>query len=254
MPTREEMDRELYAPSAPDAGDVLVQLGMVDPQTGRAYSGGSERSEYDWDDEPQRETLYREESASPWDSPENPYKRQVEELRAQTPQVDKIDQARGWLGQQNAAIEQQATAFKQNLLGQRDAQGRQMVSPELAEVITNLGKEAAFSRAREQAFQYATQDVATEAAARRIAKEHSVGKVRVNPRDLLAEQTAEGMAARARTLVTMQSQDRDNRFAARQAAGVDRREGGAGLGNSLTKAMDGLSPAQMIRLGLLRGD
>jgi vacuolar-type H+-ATPase subunit B/Vma2 len=249
MPTRDEMDRELYAPTPPEPGDVLVQLGMIDPQTGRAYAGGTD---YEWDDNPQ--PLVQQETASAWDSPENPYKREVEQLRAQTPQVDKIDQARGWLAQQNGAIEQQAGAFRSNLLSQRDAQGRMMVAPELADVITNLGKEAAFARAREQAFQYATQDVATESAARRIAKDHSVGNVRVNPRDLLAEQTAEGMAARARTLVTMQSQDRDTRFAARRDAGVDRREGGAGLGNSSTRAMDGLSSAQMIRLGLLRGD
>lgn len=256
MPTREEMDRDLYAPSPPDAGDVLVQLGMIDPQTGRAYSGPQDRSGYEWDDEPQvqRETLYREEQASPWDSPENPYKREVEQLRQQTPQVDRIDQARGWLTQQNQAIETQAQAFKAQLMGQRLANGQPAVSPELADVITNLGKEAAFARAREQAFQYATEDVAVESAARRIAKDHSVGSVRINPRDLISERTAEGMAARARTLVTMQSQDRDSRFAARQAAGVDRREGGAGLGNSLAKAMDGLSPSQMIRLGLLRGD
>lgn len=266
--TRETLDEALYQPTPPPAGDVLAELGFIDPQTGRPFqtpdwspsqpvAARSDDYEVDetrqWGEAPREQSLTQAQPSA-WDSPENPYRAEALRFRQSQGQQDPVKQAQAWYQGQEQQLVAGATQFRTQLLSQRDAQGRQMVPEELADLVTALGLRAALAETREKAFQYATYDVATEKAAQRIARDHSVGNVKVNARDLLDAGSAEGMAARARYIANQQAQQRETRFQARVMAGTDRRESGAPAGTALSQAYESMSPANKIRLGLLRGD
>jgi hypothetical protein len=260
--TRDTLE-SMYDPTPTGPSDVLANLGLVDPGTGRPlvtpdWNGQPSPDPRPQDDDfggmvAQNQPLHQQ-GASQWDSPENPYLREVQAMRAQQGPQDPAGQARVWLQQQEGYLQSQAVEFYNRLRAEKTPDGRQAVPDELAQFISMNTLRAAQAEARTQAFAYATQDVAVEKVARNIARDHSTPQRKIDPQELLTERSAEAMAARARTLATTQGVIRDARFAARAAAGVDRREGGVPAGQSLARAYDDLSPQAMMRLGILRGD
>jgi hypothetical protein len=214
--------------SAPGSGGSLEELGLVDPQSGKALptsdwapgpppAPGTDRSDpnyrqdrFDpdpWAEQTQPATTTQ---TAGWDSDDNPYK--AEALRARQGQDPGV-QARTWHQGQAQTIETQAQAAFSHLVSTG-------MPAEQAQVVI----------------------------ADRIAREFSTGNARVTPAEILGEGSVEAMRARARTLSETR---RGGAFAARRQAGSDRVERGAGPGSKID--YNTLSPFDTIRLGIARG-
>jgi hypothetical protein len=220
-----------------EPGDPLAALGLLDPRTGEALATE------DW--QPSADGAGSSQS-SRWDTPDNPYKVEAEQLRGQVPTpMDGMAQARVFHAQANAEIERVTPMVEQQLLmtGQ--------YTPEQARVITEAYKREALGRVETHAMKLALLDTAKEKFAREVAKDFTFGNVTVNPDELVGEPSMEDMRQKARRLWT---ERRDGKFTARRAAGTDAVEGTAPSGVKLSQALEKLSPFDTIRYGLARGD
>jgi hypothetical protein len=214
------------------AGDPLVALGLIDPKTGQALPTA------DWQPEgadaapaPAKPAA----STVDWDSPENPYKQRLEQA------VSPVAQGRAYLAQKQAEISAQATAGYNALV----AKG---VEASVAEVITRAVAQAALAEARNEAEHIALGPNVREHVARDIAARFSTEGARIEPQELLSEESPEAMTAIARRL---QAERRNQRARARSASGTDRVEGGVPLGSRIDYSK--LTPQQQIKIGLARG-
>lgn len=262
------------------ADDMLVNLGLVDVSTGRALptddwsptapAAGArsatatrevgdelEGDEDEGDDgEPQATEVQQtpsrqvQQSKAPnWDSDENPFKKQYEELQTRLGAApDPVVQARQTFDQQVQVLGAQRDAAYQTLITQ--GLNGQAVPPAMAKVATDALYERFVGEARSTAERAALLPVAKQTVANDIAKKHSVGKVVIKPEELMGEPTQEAMTARARTLAETR---RDGAFQARKTSRRDRAEGAGGAPTVPAGAMDDLSPSARISLGLRRG-
>jgi hypothetical protein len=242
--------------SAPGSGGSLEELGLVDPQSGKALptsdwapgpppAPGTDRSDpnyrqdrFDpdpWAEQTQPATTTQ---TAGWDSDDNPYK--AEALRARQGQDPGV-QARTWHQGQAQTIETQAQAAFSHLVSTG-------MPAEQAQVVIGAARAAALSEAQMQADRLALLPAAKREVADRIAREFSTGNARVTPAEILGEGSVEAMRARARTLSETR---RGGAFAARRQAGSDRVERGAGPGSKID--YNTLSPFDTIRLGIARG-
>lgn len=231
--------------------DSLESLGLVDPSSGKAlptadWAPGTQQPQGDAD--PNARDRYGEPRAEQgpstqppageWDSDSNPYK--AEALRARQAN-DPAAQARQGFAQQAQSIDAQAqAAFAQMVSSGMPA--------EQAQVVIGAARAAALSDAQMKADRLALLPAAKREVADRIAREFSLSNAKIDSSEILAEQTVEGMRARARAL---QESRRAGAFAGRRASGADRVERGAGPGSKID--YEGLSPFDTIRLGIARG-
>lgn len=171
------------------------------------------------------------------------------QIGTQVPE-DPVQAAQAYMTQKTQEIDQQALAAYYGLVNNEVAQGT-MTQEAAQREIQNL-RAAALAQARADAQSIATLPAARLMMAEKIAKEFTVGEIKLTVDDLLpfAKGGPEAMRARAQTL---QETRRDTAYQQRAARGTDRAEAG-GTGTSIDpRVLDQLSPGQVIKLGIQRG-
>jgi hypothetical protein len=163
---------------------------------------------------------------------------------------DPIAAAQVYSQQKTAEIDQQALAAYYGLLANEVAQG-EMTQAQAQREVQNL-RASALAQVRADAQTIATLPATRLMLAQKIAKESSVGDIKITVDDILpfAPQGPEAMRVRA---LTLQEMRRDHSFKQRAERGTDRAEAGASGASIDPRVLDQLSPGQVIKLGIQRG-
>jgi hypothetical protein len=221
--------------------DPLVAMGLFDPSSIRLADAGLVPGEEGSDEFQQEE----ETPVVDWESDENPYRQQVNELQTQIQETGYRANPQADLATQEVQIQQQGQA----ILGQFMAGpvARKEMSPEMAQIMVNLATQNALLDARHTAERQVLMPAAKREVAQRIAKEFSTKKTPVPVDDLMSEPTVEAMRTRAKMTV---AQHRDGTFQARKNGNVDRAESSGGRRQVDETALNSMSPQQKIQYGL----
>ena len=224
-----------------EPGDPLGSIGLEEApqQTDSAWSGIEEWPSATDERADQAEgRLPDREDKSRWESPDNPYKQQIDRIKQQAPSVgDRLD----------ATLRQN----QQYAAEAWDAAVRAGMNPQVAQDLINIKLGELNTRAELEATREAALPHVRRGSADEIAREFSDKKagVVINSDELLDERTMDGMRAKAKAL---QKERRDRMVTQRKANHVDRAEGGP-PSSARRKLPDDVSPAMRIQYGLERG-
>lgn len=236
-----------------EAGDPLVEMGLVDPGTGKALETADwQPSEPDspisdkHDQETEAAQNNQGQSGTPAAPGLNPNTQS-----SPAPQPDSKGDARTYLQSESTRLQseaQQAIWLATNY-GIAGPDGQlQKLDMATAQALVGREMQAQMAEVQRQADRIALAPMAREMAARDIAKEHSLPGITIKAEDLLSEESPAAMKARAKTLAETA---RDNKFQDRKSDRRDRVESG---GSSSQANLDDLDSFTRIRLGLLRGE
>lgn len=240
-----------------EAGDPLVELGLVDPATGKALetsdwkppepetpkSPVSDQYDQERDQATQAQDTQQAPAAAPGINPNSG--------QAPAAQPDPKGDARTYLQTETTRLQQDAqqAIWLATNYGIQGPDGQlQKLDLQTAQALVGRELQAQMSEIQRQADRIALAPMAKEMAARDIAKQHSLPGVTIKAEDLLSEDTPAGMKARAKTLAETA---RDGKFQDRKADRRDRVEAGGSSSHANTDDMDSFT---RIRLGLLRGE
>lgn len=215
---------------------VLNDLGLIDPKTGRPLPTA------DWSPDADRATPASGRDASAgaeptdkWATPDNPFYQQV--IQANHP----VAQGRGYLQSKQAEVSAQYQSNVATLV----ANG---VPQDGAQLVAGLAAKAQLAEARNEAEHIALGPRVREHVAADIAARYSTSGAKVEPAELLTEESPQAMEAIAKRI---QRDRRDARASTRSASGTDRAEGGPSQGARIDYSK--LTAQQAIKVGLARG-
>jgi hypothetical protein len=165
------------------------------------------------------------------------------------PTNDPVVAAQTYMQSKTQEIDQQALLAYNHYVANEVAQG--LMTAEQAQHEIGMLRQAALAQVQAQALQIAVLPAAQQMAAERIAKEFTVGDMKLTAADLLAEapRGVDAMRARAKAL---QEERRNASYQKRVVQGTDRAE--AGSSTTLDpRILEDLSGVETIKLGVVRG-
>lgn len=238
--------------------DVLVGMGLIDISSIDRWDHPDGEEHAPEPQAPQQAGGQKADAPAggDWESDDNPYKAALEEARAQANGNEPT------LEQQVAAIQTRAAEVVPQVVTQllaqgmvpADANGQPDMQKAQAMAVAMVSSEvkahvATLQQQHDRKVIFRTGAVQA-AAAEKIAKQLSVGGVKIDPKDLKDAPTMEVMLDRAQRMAADQ---RSGKFEARKAKGSNRVEGGAAPGAVSAEVIDKLSPQEKIAYGIRHG-
>ncbi len=211
-----------------NSNDPLVNLGLVDPASGRALPTD------DWRPEPAQTSQPAPAQAQPGQTAQGATAGPAAGVSAPASDV----------GQQLASVQSQLQVMAANAYAQAVASG---ADPNIARALIGAKLSEENAKAVLAARENATLPAAKQMAAEHIATQHGNGAVKAA--DLMGYDSPNAMITAAQQLAQAR---RSTSYTQRRAAGVDRAEGTSAPAG-INPAIAGLSPAQKIELGIRRG-
>jgi len=239
---------------------TLLNLGLVDPKTGRPTTAANWGGEFDQKPEDivpavEGDVLFpqdqeRERPKAEWDSEENPYKKDAEAFRSTSdPNRARSAAARTTYETKVQQLMYQAQAAHNALVSAKDEKGQSIYSPQIATAIVEPILKAEVSKAYTEAMQEALLPTAARQVAEDIVRKVGNG---VTVEDIIDQPNPQAMEAVARKVSSL---NRGERFEQRRQSGADRAESGApGVSTALPESFERLNPKMKIKYGLIRGD
>lgn len=242
----------------------LAELGLIDPKTGNAvatedWQPPAQGQQTDQNIPPRRSDQGQGEQGQQAEQrPQTPQpsaretelERENRELRARMTPADPGRDAAANLQRRQQELQGYAQQAYHTLTTTPVMDGpngtRVPMPPQWAQEIVGGQLRAYLAEAQLEADRAALLPTAKRAVAEELAKEYTG----VTADELVSLNSVDAMRTKAETL---RDARRDSSFQSRRQSNTDRAEGGSATGISLSKAMEALSPTEMVKLGVARG-
>lgn len=237
---------------------AFADLGLVDPDSGKATTppnwGKEPEADRDADigiEDPESVVTRtaEEPKANQWDTDENPYKKQFDELVAKG--VVEPDPIRAEYNAKVRDLEQKANEAFIHFSSLKDAEGKPVYDPRALHAQIGVMLDGLIAQAKNEAYQAVMKPTAVRHVAEDIVKKVGGG---VTIDDIITLPDPQSMMAAAKAIAKRTNGDRDSKFEARRASGVDNAESAKTLSRAVPQSYETLSPHQKIKYGILRGD